>query len=291
MIPLRIGIIGVGKIAVDQHVPSIGGNPRFELVAAASPNSPVPPGLVAYKDHREMLARERLDAVAVCTPPRNRFEIARDCLDARVHTLLEKPPGVTLGEVLVLEALAAAQDVTLFTTWHAQHNEAVTAAADALSGKRIASMRIVWKEDVRKWHPGQQWIWQAGGFGVFDPGINALSIATRIFPGRLVLRTAVLFVPENRQAPIAAELSLASDAADGALTAQFDWRHSGEEAWTIGIETKDGMKLDLVEGGSRLIVGGIEREGRGGSEYAAIYATFVDLIDERRSQVDVEPLD
>jgi hypothetical protein len=43
-------------------------------------------------------------------------------------------------------------------------------------------VEIVWHEDVRKWHPGQQWIWEPGGFGVFDPGINALSIATRIFP-------------------------------------------------------------------------------------------------------------
>ena len=43
---------------------------------------------------------------------------------------------------------------------------------------------VTWKEDVRHWHPGQQWIWEAGGFGVFDPGINALSIVTKIMPDR-----------------------------------------------------------------------------------------------------------
>ena len=290
MVPLRIGIIGVGKIAADQHIPSIRANPRFSLVAAASPNSHPPEGITAYTDHHEMLARERLDAVAVCTPPSIRFEIAHDCLHAGVHTLLEKPPGLTLGEVRILELLAAGQETTLFTTWHAQYNQAVTAAAELLAGKRVASMQIVWKEDVRKWHPGQQWIWQAGGFGVFDPGINALSIVTRIFPGQLVLRKAALSVPENRQAPIAAELILASEVADGALTALFDWRHSGDEAWTISIESSDGMKLDLVEGGARLIVDGIERQGRGTSEYGAIYAKFVDLIDERRSLVDIDPL-
>ena len=34
--PHRIGIIGLGKIAHDQHVPSIKANPDFELVAASS---------------------------------------------------------------------------------------------------------------------------------------------------------------------------------------------------------------------------------------------------------------
>jgi len=290
MIPLRVGIIGYGKIAIDQHVPSIRGNARFELVAASSPNTPIPPEIAGYTDHHAMLVKEQLDAVAVCTPPRVRFDIAHDCLDAGVHTLLEKPPGVTLGEVQALDAIAAAKGVTVFTTWHAQYNDGVAAAAELLAGKRVAAMKIVWKEDVRKWHPGQQWIWQPGGFGVFDPGINALSIATRIFPGDLVLRTATLFVPANRQAPIAAELSFSSDAADGPLTALFDWRHSGDEAWTIGVETSDGKKLDLVEGGSRLIVDGTERKGPGVSEYAAIYARFVDLIDARQSLVDIEPL-
>lgn len=297
MVPLRIGIIGFGKIAEDQHVPSIASNPRFRLIAAASPHIEPQQGFATYRDHREMLEREQLDAVAVCTPPAIRYEIARDCIAAGAHTLLEKPPGLTLGEVAVLDRLAAERGVTLFTTWHAQYNPAVTAAADALAGETIAGMRIVWKEDVRKWHPGQQWIWKAGGFGVFDPGINALSIATHVFPGPLVLRSAELLIPANREAPIAAELGFTSPAAEGPLTASFDWRHSGGEAWDIGIETVSGRKLKLSQGGARLSIDGKQVEGEGAPghagiapEYVAIYARFVDLVDQRRSLVDLEPL-
>jgi hypothetical protein len=36
MKPIRIAIIGYGKIAEDQHVPSLNGNDRFELVATSS---------------------------------------------------------------------------------------------------------------------------------------------------------------------------------------------------------------------------------------------------------------
>ena len=77
-------------------------------------------------------------------------------------------------------------------------------------------MEIIWHEDVHKWHPGQEWIWQPGGFGVFDPGINAFSIATKIFPGGLFVKLADLSFPENAQTPIAADVAFSSPQADGA---------------------------------------------------------------------------
>jgi predicted dehydrogenase len=187
MRPIRIAILGFGKIAADQHVPSIEGNPRFELVASSSRSGQ---GVGrTFTDWRELIGSvEGLEAVAITTPPGPRYEIARACIEAGLHCLLEKPPTAGLSEIADLACLAEAAGVTLFTSWHAQHNAAVTAAAAALAGKRIESMEIHWHEDVRKWHPGQQWIWEPGGFGVFDPGINAFSIATRIFPGGLFVQ-------------------------------------------------------------------------------------------------------
>jgi predicted dehydrogenase len=166
----------------------------------------------------------------------------------------------------------------------------VLAAADLLAGKRIASMRIIWHEDVRKWHPGQDWIWQPGGFGVFDPGINALSIATAIFPGTLFVKSAELHMPENAQTPIAVEAALASSEADGQLTCSLDWRRSEGEEWTIAVETTDGLELRLERGGADLIVNGFAQSCEGMGEYPAIYARFVDLIDNRQSDMDVSPL-
>ena len=54
---------------------------------------------------------------------------------------------------------------------------------DWLAGRTIRRVECTWKEDVRVWHPGQAWIWEPG-IGVFDPGINALSVLTRILPPR-----------------------------------------------------------------------------------------------------------
>jgi predicted dehydrogenase len=289
MSPLRIAILGFGKIAADQHVPSILANPRLELAATSSRSGNGPPPV--FTDWRQLLAQvEALDAVAITTPPSVRYEIARACIEAGLHVLLEKPPTGTLGEIEDLACLAQAKAVTLFTTWHAQHNPAVATAAEALAGKRIAAMDIRWHEDVRKWHPGQRWIWEPGGFGVFDPGINAFSIATKIFPGTLFVSKAELHYPQDAQTPIAAEIEFASPAADGPLQCSLDWRRSEGEEWTIAVRTADGLQVRLENGGSRLLVGGQETATGGTGEYPDLYARFVDLIDERHSQVDLAPL-
>ena len=288
MKPIRIAIIGFGKIAADQHVPAIAANPRFEMVASSS-RSGKGVGQV-FTDWRQLIRSvEGLEAVAITTPPEPRYEIARECLLAGLYCLLEKPPTVGLAQIADLDCLAQAQQVSLFASWHARHHSTVEAAARALAGKRISSMRIQWHEDVHKWHPGQRWIWEAGGFGVFDPGINAFSIATRIFPGALFVESARLSIPENVQAPIAADVTFVSPVADGPLSASLDWRRSGDEEWTIAIETADGMRISLEGGGSSLSIDGERHEDSGPGEYPDIYRTFLDLIDERSSLVDVAP--
>jgi predicted dehydrogenase len=288
MTPIKIAIIGFGKIAEDQHVPSIRGNDRLELVATSSRSGH---GVAqCFTDWRDLIRTvEELQAVAITTPPGPRYDIARECLAAGLHCLLEKPPTAGLAQIHDLACLAEARQRVLYTTWHAKHHSTVTAAAEALAGKRIKSMQILWHEDVHKWHPGQQWIWEPGGFGVFDPGINAFSIATKIFPGGLFVQSADLSVPENAQTPIAAEVTFSSPQADGPLTASLDWRRTEGEEWTITVETSDGHTVRLEGGGSKLLIDGNAQEDDGIGEYPDIYRHFVDLIDERQSDVDLAP--
>lgn len=284
MKPIGIGIIGFGKIAADQHIPSIEGNPRFKLLATSSRSGAGPNP--CYTDWRAMLREvEGLEAVAITTPPGPRLEIAAECARAGLHVLLEKPPAATISEAERYRDLAAEHDVTIFASWHARHHPAVLAAADLLAGKTVSSLSITWHEDVNKWHPGQDWIWEPGGFGVFDPGINAFSIATAIMPQPLLVKSAELQVPENAQTPIAAEVSFAEN-----LSASLDWRRAHGEEWTIAVESAEGMNLRIENGGADLIVNGDRQASDGMGEYPSIYAHFVDLIDNRRSEIDLRPL-
>ena len=287
MTPIRIGVVGMGKIARDQHLPAIDENPRFEL--AATVERARERTELNFTDYREMLATAHLSAVAITTPPGPRYAIARDCIDAGKHILLEKPPTATLAEIDDLRKRAADRGVTIFTTWHAQHNAAVTRAADLLRGRHVQSMKITWHEDVEKWHPGQKWIWQAGGFGVFDPGINAFSIVSKIFPGSLFVGSADLLFPKGADTPIAADVRFGSPEIEAPLECSLDWRRTEGELWSIEIEVEE-QAIALLDGGSRLIVDGREQDTPGLAEYPDIYRRFAELVESGESEVDVVPL-
>jgi D-galactose 1-dehydrogenase len=290
MAPHRIGIIGFGKIAQDQHLPAIRANPDFELLAVASRRGLSPDDAkYTFVDYREMLKLPDLDAVAICTPPQVRHDIAKQVLQAGKSALLEKPPAATLSELEDLKRIAASVGKTLFTAWHAQHNDGVDAAAKALSGQTIKRLLVTWKEDVRQWHPGQEWIWQAGGFGVFDPGINALSILSRIVPQPIFVKQAVLEFPANRDAPIAANLVFASGLDGEDLQAVFDWRQTGEQTWNIDVETASGQHLLLTKGAARLEIDGKVVVDEVPAEYTGVYKQFDALLKAGTSDVDDMP--
>ncbi len=285
---ISLGIVGLGKIARDQHLPAIAANPDISLSAVASRNAHAE-GVPGYADITTMLAAEPdMQAVALCQPPQVRHAAARAAIAAGRHVFLEKPPGATLSEVVDLARTADAAGVTLFASWHSRYAAGVEPARIWLAGKTIRKIDIRWKEDVRHWHPGQDWIWQPGGLGVFDPGINALSILTRLLPDVVRLEKAVLEFPENRDAPIAARLAMRSGG--GVLiNAEFDWRQTGPQTWDILVETDAGTLL-LSQGGNRLHIDGADVDLPAEQEYPALYARFVRLIREARSDVDVAPL-
>ena len=288
MSAIKLAIVGVGKIVHDQHLPAIAANPDYQLIASASRNNTVE-GIPGFKSIEEMLAQmPEIEAVSLCMPPQYRYSAAHAALTAGKHVFLEKPPGATLSEVADLEALAASKGLTLFTSWHSRYAPGVQPAKAFLAEHAPSSMHVIWKEDVRHWHPNQEWIWQAGGLGVFDPGINALSIVTEILPERVFLSGASLEFPDNREAPIAADLHFQSA---GALRvhAEFDWRQTGKQSWDILVETAKGQ-VKLSDGGSRLWINDVEQPLEKEAEYPSLYRVFADLVKAGKSDVDVAPL-
>ena len=279
-----ICLVGIGKIAVDQHVPAINGSDDWTLAATVSRAGTVA-GVQAYTDFDEMLAeRPDIQVISLCLPPVPRFDYAAKAIAAGRHVMLEKPPGATLAEIYALQAMAADAGVTLFATWHSRAAKAVQPAKDWLTGKTVTKAHIDWKEDVCKWHPGQDWIFAPGGMGVFDPGINALSIITEILPFEMRLIEANLTYPSNRDTPIAADLVWADN-----VTAAFDWRQTGPQTWDITIETTSGT-LAITDGGTRLLIDGTEQGTGSLSEYPALYKHMKSIVKNKTSDVDLRPM-
>lgn len=285
---IRLALVGVGKIARDQHLPALAQSASFELVAAVNRDGPVT-HVSTFADIESMLASGiQVDAVSLCTPPGCRYDLARAAIDAGLHVMLEKPPAINVTEVRDLEARARQRGLTLFTTWHSREAGGVEPAREWLSERAIENVRVTWKEDIRVWHPGQHWILQSGGMGVFDPGINALSILTRILPGKLTVRAATLDYPSNCQSPIAAELAMAHPGAVR-VDATFDFLYKGTPCWDIEVRT-DKETLRLADGGHRLFIDETPHVATVDQEYPRLYRRFAELIAAGASEVDTMPL-
>ncbi|MBX3595831.1 MAG: Gfo/Idh/MocA family oxidoreductase [Sphingomonas sp.] len=285
--PLRVAIVGLGKIARDAHLPAIAENSDFDLVATVDPRG-------GWRDHPAFHSLDHLlesgisiDAVSICTPPDVRFGLAARAIARGIAVMLEKPPAVSVAEAKELERRAVASKVGLFTAWHARMAPGLAPARNALADRTITSGRVVWREDVRQWHPGQEWIFGEAGFGVFDPAINAISLLTAIDPSLSMLRSR-LFIPAGRASPIRAEIALRGSAG-GTIDCSFDFLWPGEPLWTIELSTNS-RTVTLEEGAHRLAIDGNPVNLPDGDEYGGLYRKFAHVARRGIAECDVTPL-
>lgn len=288
----KIAVIGVGKIAQDQHLPVIDASDDFELAATVSTRGVGHGGVPVFRSPAELYnAMPDVGLVSICTPPGVRHTYVREALDAGKDVMMEKPPTTTISELDDLIDHAARLDRVLFQTWHSQYNAAVDRTKVLLAEEGVQSARIDWRESVRKWHPGQDWVWEPGGFGVCDPGINAFSIFTKVMPFPVFVQSARLTFPANRQTPVDVEVRFKSGQPHKPdLSSGFNWLEESGEIWTISFVTGAGNAVKLERGGRTLRVNDAVVLEHGDAEYAGIYEHFADLLDARRSEVDAAPL-
>lgn len=115
--PVRVAIVGTGNIA-RIHAAALasaagGGSTGAEIVAVADVDDgrlgafrgefAIP---AAYHRLDDLLDRERVDLVHVCTPPNLHHQQALACLRSGVSVLVEKPPAISLRE---FDEIAAAE--------------------------------------------------------------------------------------------------------------------------------------------------------------------------------------
>jgi len=126
--PLRIGLVGLGDIAVRGHLPALDRNPRAVLVAAADPDAErlaaAPAGVRTTADAAALFDDPDIDAIIIATPPSATAGLVRAALEAGKWVLAEKPLGLSVAEVTeVREAPGAAERLQIGLTY--RHHPAV----------------------------------------------------------------------------------------------------------------------------------------------------------------------
>jgi predicted dehydrogenase len=103
--PVRIALIGCGRIAQVAHLPAIEKADGVELVAVSDPNGAVAGAVAqrynvpaAYTDVSQLLADADTEAVIVAAPDRFHHDITSASLRAGKHVLVEKPLPSTVEQ-------------------------------------------------------------------------------------------------------------------------------------------------------------------------------------------------
>lgn len=104
---VRVGIIGVGGIANGKHMPNLAKLPEVEMVAFCDiikeraeegAKRYGTPDAKVYTDYHDLLAREDIDVVHICTPNKLHSEMSVAALEAGKHVMCEKPMAKTYAE-------------------------------------------------------------------------------------------------------------------------------------------------------------------------------------------------
>ena len=133
----------------------------------------------AYRNHREMIANEKLDGVSICTVPSSHYGIVLDLLKGGIHVLCEKPLAITVPEAEAMTKLASEKDLLLLTAFKFRFFEEVQAAKNLLQqgglGK-ILSFRLMFGGFMNmdgSWYADKK---VSGGGVIMDNGPHAFDL-------------------------------------------------------------------------------------------------------------------
>jgi predicted dehydrogenase len=189
---LRVGVIGVGAIATDEvhgHIPNYLRMPDVELVALSDVNGRRARHVAdcfgiphVYTHYRDMLAREGLDAVSICTPNYLHSAIAIGCLQAGVHVLVEKPMALTSASAARMVGAARASGKHLFAGMNNRFRDDARALKLMVANGALGSVYSVRAGWLRRCGASEMTSWftskaQAGGGPLWDIGLVMLDLA------------------------------------------------------------------------------------------------------------------
>ncbi|PSQ11661.1 gfo/Idh/MocA family oxidoreductase [Halobacteriales archaeon QS_7_68_65] len=139
---LRVGVIGVGSMG-ENHARVYAELPTVELAGIADADADRARDVAGRHDTRSMDRRElveSVDAVSIAVPTAHHYPVARECIVAGVHVLIEKPFVAEPAEGRELVSLADEHDITIQVGHIERFNPAIQAVSEILAGKELIAI-------------------------------------------------------------------------------------------------------------------------------------------------------
>lgn len=138
--PLRLAVIGCGKVAQNVHLPALAKGSRCELVAVCDASREVAEAVGrryaidrVYDDVGDVLADDEVDAVLVAVGDPQHVAVTTRALEAGKHVLVEKPLGISAAECRPLRDVVLRTGRTLQVGVMKRHDPGLAYAKDAIA--------------------------------------------------------------------------------------------------------------------------------------------------------------
>ena len=174
---IRVGIIGLGR--GHGHARRAAESERCELIAIADI---VEDGAKAaaeelgagswYKDYRDMLSKEKLDAAIISTPNHLHAPMSLDSMDAGLHVLVEKPMCNTMDEANRIVEKAEKTNRKLHVGYNYRWRPEYQKIKELLDGEALGRLQYAncivktWRAESYYEHAGWRTKWATQGGGV-----------------------------------------------------------------------------------------------------------------------------
>lgn len=113
--PIRTALVGYGSVAEKMHAPLIDVCPDLDFTAVVERNGnrcqDKYPGVTTFRSLDELLAADVADLIVITTPNEFHFPMAKQCLLAGKHVVVDKPVTIFSDEAEELEPLAKAKNL------------------------------------------------------------------------------------------------------------------------------------------------------------------------------------
>jgi len=186
---LRIAMVGSGAIAQVAHLPNWVAMDDIELVALCD----IDQGKVGYLTEKfniphwyyvldEMLKKEKLDALHICTPNLHHFPMAYLALSKGVNVLVEKPIALKSRDAKTLDDTARQKKLTLMVGMHNRFRDDVSMLRNFLVQEELGDIFYIKTGWLKKWEKEEKGSWHlekksSGGGVLIDIGIQLLDLA------------------------------------------------------------------------------------------------------------------
>ena len=185
---IKIAVIGAGRMGIT-HYSIINSHPDIEITSLADTSTMINgllkkyiSGLNVYKDYNELIDKEDLDAVLVCTPPNLHFPIIKKAAEKNLHVFVEKPFTTKLEEAFELSELYKGNGLVNQVGYVNRFNDIFKSLKimlnEGLIGETIRFKSEMFSRTITKPDKGSGWrgTHDSGGGAVFEMASHAIDL-------------------------------------------------------------------------------------------------------------------